>query len=426
MNKGRTPIPKTQREISISQQEPYVPPAGAMGFSTVGNPNKSGELNRAEKTTFRGDNVKPFNIGIQDIDEAIMFYFQNIIKPFVIQNGERIEVPIIYGSPEKWKSYQIDGYYRDAQGRIMAPLIAFRRTNIEKIRTVGNKLDANNPNNFGIFQKKYSKQNEYSKFNILNNIVPEKTYYATIIPDYIDVTYECVIFTYYVEQLNKIIEAVQYASDSYWGDPSRFKFKTSVDSFSMITELSDNEERSVKSTFNLKIKGHITPDIPQKDLKAIKKFSNKNTLTFTLETVSGDIDRFNANVQQSTTQGGGLANIIDSPNIVNVSNTTIINNNANISDIALYLNTNNQVLSNNYINNTTVTFGYGWLVAPSPLPATSVENFVFFCNGQLIEKNAIISFTQSSNVSTLVVDSLELGFIFANTDEIIGIGKFDV
>ncbi len=79
MNKGRTPIPKTQREISISQQEPYVPPAGAMGFSTVGNPNKSGELNRAEKTTFRGDNVKPFNIGIQDIDEAIMFYFQNVI-----------------------------------------------------------------------------------------------------------------------------------------------------------------------------------------------------------------------------------------------------------------------------------------------------------------------------------------------------------
>ena len=45
--------------------------------------------------------------------------------------------------------------------------------------------------------------------------------------DYVTLTYSCIIQTYYVEQLNKIIEAINYASDSYWGNPERFKFKAS-------------------------------------------------------------------------------------------------------------------------------------------------------------------------------------------------------
>jgi hypothetical protein len=51
---------------------------------------------------------------------------------------------------------------------------------------------------------------------------------------------------------------------------------------------------------------------------------------------------------------------------------------------------------------------------------------VFFVNGQLIEKSAIVSFTVTSNTSSLVINSTALGFSFISTDEIIGIGKFDV
>ena len=53
------------------------------------------------KQSFRNDNVKPFKIGIQDLDEAVFYYFKNIIRPSVRQNGERLEVPVIYGAPEK-------------------------------------------------------------------------------------------------------------------------------------------------------------------------------------------------------------------------------------------------------------------------------------------------------------------------------------
>jgi len=286
MAKGRKPIPKTQKEISESLQTPYEPPVGSPGFSPTGNPNDANQPNRGEQFSFKDDPVKPLTISLEDLDWAIMYYFQNVIKPSVFQNGEKLDVPIIYGSPEKWKSFQKDGYYRDLQGRIMAPLIMFKKNNIEKNRNLTNKLDANNPHNIAITGQTYSKQNAYSKFNILNNIKLEKTYYASVVPDYLTVTYDCVIFTYYVDQLNKIIEAVQYASDAYWGDPERFKFRAHIDSFPVTTELSDNSERSVRSAFTIKLFGYIIPDVAQKAATFVGKFSNRNRLIVTSENVN--------------------------------------------------------------------------------------------------------------------------------------------
>jgi len=283
MAKQRKVTPKTQREISESLQEPLTP--GGPGFAPTGNPNDANNVNRATQTSFKDDTTKPFSIGLEDLDWAVMYYFQNVIRPSVIQNEERLEVPIIYGSPEKWASFQKFGYIRDLNSRIMAPLLMFKRNNIEKNRSLANKLDANQPHNISVTNKKYSQQNAYSKFNILNGIKPEQTLYATVVPDYLTVTYDCAVFTYYNEQLNKIIEAVEYASDAYWGDPERFKFKTNIDSFASTIELSDNKERIVRSTFTLKMHGYIIPDTIQKGTTFISKFSNRNKLVVTSETV---------------------------------------------------------------------------------------------------------------------------------------------
>ena len=272
---GRIPIPKTQKEILVDQQVPF--------DVERGNPNKSNDPNRAMQTSFRNDNTKPFSIGLQDIDGAIMYYFQNVIRPFVVQNEERIEVPVIYGSPEKWKSYQKDGYYRDVNGAIMAPLIMFKRDSIEKNRTVANKLDANKPNNYTVTEKQYSPGNVYSNFNVLTNRIPVTTYYASVVPDYLTLTYSCVVFTYYVEQLNKIVEAIEYASDAYWGNPEQFQFQTRIDTFNTVTELQNTAERLVRSTFNIKVYGYIVPEVLQKDLNSIKKFSSKSKIIINLE-----------------------------------------------------------------------------------------------------------------------------------------------
>lgn len=280
MAQVRKPIPKTQKQLGNEQVTPT--------YQQAGNPNSfnpTPQNNRALNTSFEGDTTKPFSVGIQDIDEAVFYYFQNVIQPSIIQNGSRLNVPVIYGSPEKWKSYQKDGYYRDQKGRIMAPLIMFKRNDITKNRQIANKLDANNPQNFGVFTKKYTPRNAYDNFKVLNNRIPQQDYYAVVMPDYLTITYTCAVFTYYVEQLNKIIEAMEYASDAYWGNPQRYQFKAMIDSFGFQTELTQDEERIVRSTFDIKINGYIIPEILQKDITALKKFSNKTKIIFSVEAV---------------------------------------------------------------------------------------------------------------------------------------------
>jgi len=292
----RKPNPKSQLEIQNDQIEPYVFPDNGMSYGNPNTPsefdqftptNQSGiNFNRSEKLSFKGDTSKPFTIGLQDIDESIMFYFQNVIRPTVIQNGVRLAVPVIYGAPERWKSVQKDGYYKDKNGAIMSPLIMFKRDTMDKNRSLTNKLDANTPHLYTSWTTKYDSKNAYSNFSVLTNRIPAKQFVVNVVPDYVNLTYSCVIQTYYVEQLNKIIEAVNYASDSYWGDPERFKFKASIDSYSTVVEVGDSTDRVVKGTFTIKLFGYIIPDTIQKEVTAIKKFNSKVQVIIGLETVS--------------------------------------------------------------------------------------------------------------------------------------------
>ena len=301
MAKQRKPIPKSQREISEGLQTPsYVQagnPNGAGQYSSDPNTNQAGiNFNRSEKMSRKGDTYKDFTVGLQDIDEAIIYYFQNVIRPFVYQNGERREVPIIYGSPERWKSVQKDGYYRDKNSRIMSPIIMFKRNTLTKNRSLTNKLDANQPNLYTSWQKQYNPKNFYSNFNALNNRDQTKQFVANVVPDYVNLQYSVIVQTYYMEQLNKIVESIEYASDAYWGNPERFKFMARIDSFNTVNEIAQGEDRSVRSTFDINMYGYIIPDTIQKDLNSIKKYNSKSKVTFSLETTSNP-DVYNPNPQ---------------------------------------------------------------------------------------------------------------------------------
>ena len=284
-----TPRPKTQREIFLDTpgQQPYVYPDGTVNQ----NPNldgvgPDGRTNRGNHVSFRDDNTKPFALGLKENDEAIVYYMENVIKPTVIQNSVVQKVPIYYGSPERWAQVQKDGFYRDLKGKIMMPVITYKRTNVTKNRNIANKLDANYPNNVQLFQKPYSQKNQYDNFNILNNRIPKKESYAVVMPDYVTLTYDFIISTYYVEQMNKIVEAMNYASDSYWGNKERFQFRASIDEYATSVEIVTAGNRLVKTNFTLKLHGYLIPDTIQKELASIKKVSNATQLIFNMETVS--------------------------------------------------------------------------------------------------------------------------------------------
>jgi hypothetical protein len=154
----------------------------------------------------------------------------------------------------------------------------------------------------------------------------------------------------------------------------------------------------------------MVPDTVQKEATAIKKYNSRSQIIIGLETVNGVSELVSSGKKKSpviipSTGGGGGG-----------GGTSIL------STLA-YLNTNIQKLGT-FVNTTTVTFASGWLPAPVGLPSTSLNNFTIFVNGQLIELAAIISFTESGDVTTLVINESELGFGFDSNDEVIAIGKF--
>ena len=250
------------------------------------NPDNRPSINKGRITTRKDDTVQDVSIGLQDHDEAIMYYFNNVIKPSVIINGNRTNVPIIYGSPERWKGVQKDGYFRDKEGKLQTPIIMFKRDSVEKRRDLGNKLDANNPQLYYTFQEKYSKRNQYDNFNVLQNIIPQKEFHTVVIPDYVTLQYSCIIWTDYIAQMNKLIEMINYSSDSYWGDKEKFKFNARIDTYSNTTEVAQGENRVVKTNFGLTIQGYLIPDSLNKDLaKKPQKFFSKSRVVFNNELI---------------------------------------------------------------------------------------------------------------------------------------------
>lgn len=261
------PRPISKREFLSTLSEPYQQPEREI--QPYSNPNevpslevKPGqpEFNRALETSLKNDETKNINISLEDHDNTILYYLENVIKPTVTQNNRQIAVPIIYGSPERWKSVQADGFYRDKNGKIMSPLIMFKRESFEKNRTIGNKLDGNLVHNVQYFEKGYSSRNNYDNFEVLRNQKPQKEYIIGIIPDYITINYKLSVFTDYTDQMNRIIEALEFASDSYWGDKEKFLFRASITSFPTPVLLENGVDRANKSELSLTVQGYIIPN----------------------------------------------------------------------------------------------------------------------------------------------------------------------
>ena len=76
-------------------------------------PRKQRVLNRGYLYTRTDDDIKNPSVTLMDIDSAIMFYIENVIKPSVEDNGENVKVPIMYASVERWKAIKRDGFLRD-------------------------------------------------------------------------------------------------------------------------------------------------------------------------------------------------------------------------------------------------------------------------------------------------------------------------
>ena len=221
------------------------------------------EFNRGTKISRNSpgakDDVKNISVGIMDMDSAIMYYFNEVIKPDVTVNEEKVKVPCIYASPERWVTISKQGYLRDKKRQIIVPLIVFKRTGMSRDDNMPvDKLDANDPKLKYSFQKKFTQHNRYDKFSVLKNISPGREYYNVAMPDYVTLTYEFTIWTSYIEQMNSIVEKINYSDGAYWGEPGKMRFRTRIESFSDASQIEG--ERLIKTTFSMTLNGYIVPE----------------------------------------------------------------------------------------------------------------------------------------------------------------------
>ena len=259
-------------------------------------PRKQRVLNRGYLYTRTADDVGSLSVNLIDVDSAIIYYFENVIKPSVVDNGENIKVPIMYASPERWSSIQNQGFLRDKKRQIITPVIVYRRTSVERDETIPqDKLDANDPHLFFTFEKKYSRSHRYDNFQIQQNLLPQKEYYNVMFPDYVNLTYEFIIWTTYIEQMNNIVERVVYSDGAYWGDPDKLRFRSRVDSFTDTTEVSD-AERLVRTNFTVTMKGYLLPKGNFEHRATTQKFLTPKKLIIGTET--------DANITTNTGRAG--------------------------------------------------------------------------------------------------------------------------
>ena len=418
--RDRKPIPKNQSEIT--QQ------AIGNAYLNQGKPTSDSiaqrHENRALQTTRKTDKVKDISVGLHDIDYAIKYYFDNVIKPTVIQDGQRMDVPTRYTSPERWKSVQADGYYRDTNGKLVLPVIMYKRDGVEKNRSLGNKIDGNLASLFQVFETRYNQRNQYDKFSILNNRIPSKQYYVSVVPDYVTITYTVSIFTNYVEQNNKIIEAIEFASDSYWGNENRWHFRTMLDSFSTTNIINSGEDKAAVTTVTLKVNGYLIADSINSALADTSLHYSPAQVVFGLEVVDNPTENFNAASQVAASQGSGQTSFVGGG--INVTNEYQSYTGLTPEDLA-YIATNITKVAN-IVTTSTATFNGTSFLEPSAgsqLPPTSVTNFTFFINGVGLTQNAISGFgTDGSGNLILNINTAELGYTLISTDEVTSTGKF--
>lgn len=227
--------------------------------------------NRAFNVSRETDKLKNFTVTIKDIDNTVFEHLQKM-QLSVVDSGNNIKVPFFYASPEKWKSVRNDGFLRDNNGKIILPALVFYRSSSE----VDTAMQTFNKYLRYAVIKQYSQKNQYTRFSaLLGKNVPINEIYNVVMPDHMNFNYKFIIWTEYIEQMNSLVEKINFETNDYWGSSTGFRFRTQVSSYQHATEIENGKDRLVKTEFDLILKGYLLPELFAPGLDGFKSTTEK-------------------------------------------------------------------------------------------------------------------------------------------------------
>jgi hypothetical protein len=356
-------------------------------------------LNRAEQVKVTKQDLKQ-SVSLFDIDYAMMSYLEDTALPTLDDNGKALKIPVIYGNSERWKGAQRDGIFRDNKGRIQLPLMMIRRNSITKDES----MPMLNRHVSYPTVTKYSKDNRYDRFSLMGTSVkPKYELYNITMPQYVEVSYQCMAWTSYTEHLNKVIEQLQFAG-SFWGDKDKFKFKVSLSDFEVINEVGEGTERINRIEFSLAVKAYLLPE----------KFDGQNTIKKSFST-----KRVVMSTEVDVTGNGRLEGLLTTP-------SAYYDN----KDLIDFLSLNNSKIVDGGINIATFT-GVKLIQAPAQLESVITAGLTYdgksydikvYING--VRYYQTTHFTITSYTNNTLTLALSPGFSVDTGDEITITGKF--
>ena len=361
--------------------------------------------NRAYDVRRDTDKEKNFSVTLIDIDTAILTHLDTVISPTIIDAGRQIKVPINYASGEKWKSIQQDGVIRDHNGKIQTPVIAFRRSTMQRN---DNLITLNRYLQYPAI-KHFSEKNKYDRFSAMSGFMPVKEIYSVAMPDHVIINYEFIIWTELIEQGNAVVEAINFATEDYWGDKNRFKFRTSISDYNFETTNDAGQDRIVRSTFSMMVNAYLLPDKFENYKSVVQKAFTPRKVVFDVhEKIVGAIGESGERTYVSVNDGN-LADSNQPPISQNVI-YNIINQNSTLEVLNIVGGGDGGATGSFTANSVTIS---GSVNIDSELigDGNAARWLVSISNGTDIKVNEVMSSWNSVSSSYYVTEVSEIGYV---------------
>ena len=252
-----------------------------MAIKPITNTNAPNEstINRAEQTSIRsekgnskvvikkgtGRNAgKGLSIGLTDIDTTVIRHMNNVMKPVVRESNEIIKVPVMYGNEERWKSIRNRGVLRDKNNTIILPVIVIKRTGVAMNDQMPLSFDNDVKGKYISVVRSsngWSKNNRYDRFSVLTGQKPVEEFIKTGMPDFVVCTYNIVMMTAFMEQMNDLNTIMVEHLETYWGDSTSYRFLTALEGdISNEVQMESQGERLIRNELTITIKGYMIPE----------------------------------------------------------------------------------------------------------------------------------------------------------------------
>ena len=243
-----------------------------------------------ETTIIPGNNFSDnYSITLKDVDTTVLNHVKNVMRPIVKESNETFKIPVFYGNEERWKAVRKRGVLRDKNNVLILPLIMLRRTEISRNDMSGQAFshDVKGKHINVVRNARWGKENQYDRFSVQRGVQPVQEVIYTGMPDHVICNYSVVMMTNFIEQMNPLVESFVDQSHTYWGDGTDNKFLCTIDSVSDASEMNQDGERFIKSTFTVTSKAYLLPEylnsVITNKVSNMKKFTTTSRVSFGME-----------------------------------------------------------------------------------------------------------------------------------------------